>query len=295
VDGVTQLDIFAAAEPGTELAVFTFAETGQEIQTVVIDGSVWLVAPPIARTLGHRDAADMLRSLDADEKGTHVVRTPGGDQRVSIISEPGLWRAITVRRKSAVKDRGMRDQIDRFQRWVFHEVIPAAIRGEVVPQPREPERLSRSELARRWYEAELEVERTALERDEAREQLAIAAPKASAWDVLASTDGDMSVRRAAFVLNRDPNISTGQNRLFDWMRDNGWVDKRNTPYQSHEKHVRLRIYTNDGHTKHQVRVTAPGLELLHRRLGGVERLTNLMLVEPSDPPAIPRQRQPGAT
>jgi anti-repressor protein len=136
---VTQLDIFGSSNAqgvASGLRTFTFAETGEEFQAVVIDGSAWLVAAPIARALSYRDAADMVRSLDADQKGTHTVRTPGGEQRLYVISEPGLWRVITNRRKGAVKDARLRERIERFQRWVFHEVIPAAVRGDDPNKPR---------------------------------------------------------------------------------------------------------------------------------------------------------------
>jgi DNA-damage-inducible protein D len=142
--------------------------------------------------------------------------------------------------------------------------------------------LDELEVARRYVRT-LEEKRAAIARAEVAETaLAIAAPKATAWDVLASADGDMDVRTAAYVLNRDPHISTGQNRLFDWLRDAGWIDHRKIPYASHEKHVRLRVYQHEGHTKQQVRITAEGLRLLHRRLGGTAPLSSLMPDEPDD-------------
>lgn len=38
--------------------------------------------------------SDLTRSLDDDEKGTHIMRTPSGDQEMSIVSEAGLYRGI---------------------------------------------------------------------------------------------------------------------------------------------------------------------------------------------------------
>jgi DNA-damage-inducible protein D len=118
--------------------------------------------------------------------------------------------------------------------------------------------------------------------EQTRAQLEIAGPKADAWDTLAAKNGDMSVRRAAFVLNRDPNISTGQNRLFRWLRENRWIDGKKIPYAAHEKHVRLRIYTHEGHDKQQVRVTVQGLALLVRRLGGSTRAADLITQDDID-------------
>jgi DNA-damage-inducible protein D len=154
--------------------------------------------------------------------------------------------------------------------------------------PAQRRELTNRELAQMVIEEADRADRAEAVAARRTEQLAIAAPKADAWEVLAAATGDMSVREAAFVLNRDANISTGQNRLFNTLKDLGWIDKRRVPYASHEKHVRLRVYTyedrdtGESHTAQQVRVTAEGLRLLHKRLGGAEPLSHLM---PLDPPA----------
>lgn len=54
--------------------------------------------------------------LDDDEKGTAIVSTPGGEQEVLTVNEPGLYRLIFKCRKKVAK---------RFQRWVFHDVLPS--------------------------------------------------------------------------------------------------------------------------------------------------------------------------
>ena len=53
--------------------------------------------------------------LEEDEKGAHIVSTPGGDQELLVISEPGLYRLLSRSRKPEAK---------RFTHWVFHEVLP---------------------------------------------------------------------------------------------------------------------------------------------------------------------------
>ena len=50
----------------------------------------WFVASDIAKDLGYRDAHNLARILDEEEKGTRVVSTPSGSQEMTVINESGL-------------------------------------------------------------------------------------------------------------------------------------------------------------------------------------------------------------
>ena len=89
-----------------QLSVFNFRST--EVRTVVIDGEVWFVASDVAKALQYRDARDMTRLLDSDEKGTHIVRTPSGDQEMIVINESGMYHAVLKSRKPEAKRTGGR-------------------------------------------------------------------------------------------------------------------------------------------------------------------------------------------
>ena len=100
---------------------------GADVRIVTVAGAPWFVAADIAAILGYRGAPDLTRGLDDDEKGTHIVRTLGGAQTVTIISEPGLFSAILRSRVPAAK---------QFKRWVTHTVLPQIRRtGEYSPAP----------------------------------------------------------------------------------------------------------------------------------------------------------------
>lgn len=79
--------------------------------------------------------------LEADEKGTVIVSTPGGEQEMLTVTEPGLYRLIFKSHKPVAK---------RFQRWVFHEVLPSLRRTSKyqVQKPAQPHntRLTLDEL-----------------------------------------------------------------------------------------------------------------------------------------------------
>lgn len=97
-------------------SVHSFEFPTNQLRVVMIDDEPWFAAPDVARALDYRTANDMTRILDEDEKGTQIVRTPGGDQEVSVISESGLYSAILRSRKPEAK---------RFRKWVTSEVLPA--------------------------------------------------------------------------------------------------------------------------------------------------------------------------
>lgn len=96
--------------------VIQFSFDGREVRTLLIDEQPWFVAADVASSLEYRIAGDMTRNLDEDEKGTQIVRTPGGEQGMLVINESGLYSAILRSRKAEAK---------RFKKWVTSEVLPA--------------------------------------------------------------------------------------------------------------------------------------------------------------------------
>ncbi|MDV6376233.1 BRO-N domain-containing protein [Deinococcus arenicola] len=88
---------------------------GQEIRATGRDGEFWFVASDVAKLLGYRDAANLVRRLDEDEKGTHSVSTPGGSQELSVVNESGLYAAILGSKREGAKP---------FRRWVTHDLLP---------------------------------------------------------------------------------------------------------------------------------------------------------------------------
>ena len=100
----------------TDTALTPFHYGDEQVRTYEEDGQVWFIATDIARILGHRDATDATRGLDADEKGTKIVRTLRGEQKLTSVSEAGLYTILVRARVEAVKP---------FRRWVTHEVLPS--------------------------------------------------------------------------------------------------------------------------------------------------------------------------
>ncbi|MGB2103000.1 MAG: BRO-N domain-containing protein [Luminiphilus sp.] len=89
---------------------------GHEIR-VVCDGDdkPWFVAGDVSSTLEYSRTADMLRMTRDNERTQLVMETGGGSQTVTLINEPGLYRAVFNSRAEAA---------EKFQDWVYHEVLP---------------------------------------------------------------------------------------------------------------------------------------------------------------------------
>lgn len=235
---------------------------GQAVRVITDDnGDPWFVAADIAAILGYSITPAMVRRLDEDEKGMRPLHTPGGVQQMSVITEAGLYSAILG---SGVP--GARE----FKRWVTHELLPEVRRTGSYAVPQTPEQ--------RIAAALIEASALLAERDE---RIAELEPPARAWTALADATGDYSLRDAAQILDRDPDIRTGQNRLGQYLRQIGWLDKRGIPYQRAVEvgYVRSRVRTYS-HPRTgeqmvgepQVRVTGKGLTWLHKHLGGTEPL-----------------------
>lgn len=96
--------------------VIPFDFESHEVRTLLIDDQPWFVASDVALALQYREAKDMTRNLDDDEKGRQIVPTLGGQQTLNVINESGLYSAILRSRKAEAK---------RFKKWVTGEVLPA--------------------------------------------------------------------------------------------------------------------------------------------------------------------------
>lgn len=253
----------------SELEVFQFPATGAGVRTVLVDGEPWFVAADVCAVLGYGGGGrNAVGRLPERMKGVEEINTPGGLQKVTTISEAGVYRLVM---------RSNLPQAEAFQDWIAEDVIPQIrMTGRYEPVP---------QLPQTYAQALRELASTVERAEEAERALAVAEPKAEAWEVLASSEGDYAVREAAFILNRDPGIDTGQNRLFRLLREWKLIDQHKRPYAAHARHVRLRAThffneaTGEDEVSTQVRITIEGLRYLHKRMGGVKQL---QIVFPSE-------------
>lgn len=230
---------------------------GQAVRVITDEhGEPWFVAKDVCAILGIENHRDALARLDDDEKGVGTTDTPGGPQQVTTVNEPGVYGLTWTSRKPGAAD---------FRRWIKHDVVPTIARTGSYGSP--------SFDLTRMEDVALLVQAAATAVQRVREL----EPPAQAWQAMAESSGDYSLRDAAQILDRDPSIKTGQNRLGQYLRQIGWLDKRGIPYQRHvdlgriQSRVRTYKHPRTGETvtaDPQVRITIKGLGDLHKLLGG---------------------------
>ena len=98
-----------------ELQIFENNNFGS-IRAIERDGETWFVAKDVCDCLDLGNNRQAITRLDDDEKDVIAIDTLGGMQKMSIISESGLYAFTLTSRKPEAKE---------FKRWVIHEVIPS--------------------------------------------------------------------------------------------------------------------------------------------------------------------------
>lgn len=193
-----------------EIQIFHSAQFGQ-VRTVIKDDQPWFVASDVCKALELDKTWNALQRLDADEKGTTSISTPGGKQDMSIINEPGLYALVLGSRKP---------EAHAFKRWITHEVLPDirkrgmyATGGFVEKAINDPDSMIQM---LREYKAEKE-RREALEY-----QMLLDAPKVLFAESVEGSRQNILIGELAKLLKQN-GVNIGQNRLFERLRKEGYL------------------------------------------------------------------------
>lgn len=203
------------------------------------DGQPWFVAKDVCAALDIQATA--ASRLDEDEKGLRLTQTPGGNQQVLCVTEPGFYRLVLRSRKPEAK---------AFQRWVTHDVLPAlrADGAYVAASATDDEDIliarALKAVDRRLREANEENDRLKAENRELR-------GKAGLYDAwVDDADGLISVTRAGKLL-KGMDATMGSKRLRELLRRDGYIERRSlscTVKAIEPGYMRERLVTvPDGH------------------------------------------------
>lgn len=260
-----------------EIQPFEFE--GNKVRALADGDEVMFVASDIAKILGYRDAAALTRTLDDEEKGTRPIDTHGGTQTMTVISEPGLYKAILQRQTGRMEVEVTREFVKRFQRWVTHEVLPSIRRtGGYIPAGDADS--DEDIMARAVLVAQKTIERKNQQLQAKDEQIRELEPKAKALDDFTNVPDALLVRDAAKLLSNDSNIQIGEHELRQWLVDNGWIYRQsNQSWCAASSRVRqghMVMVSSRSHGIHKdgtpfaypptPKLTRKGLALIHQRL-----------------------------
>ena len=206
-----------------DLKIFTNEEFG-EIRTSLVNSEPMFCLSDICKSLGLSQPSKVKERLN--EKGVRTIPTltSGGEQNLLYINEPNLYKAIFQSRKESA---------ERFTEWVTSEVLPSIRKngGYIAGQ----ETLSDDELLSK---ALLVAHNKIAERDKIIEQkqarIEQMKPKAIFADAVATSRTSILIGDLAKLICQN-GYQIGQKRLFEWLRNNGYLCKsglsRNMPMQ----------------------------------------------------------------
>lgn len=196
-------------------SIIPFEFHGTTVRTMTGEnGEPLFVASDVAKVLGYSTTAAMTRTLEDDEKGVQILHTLGGDQKMTTLTEPGLYSAILRSRVEGARE---------FKRWVTHEVLPSLRRHGAYMTPATLEKVMQDPDFTIGLLNALKSEQEARRALEA--QAAADRPKVVFADAVATSKTSILVGELAKIL-RGNGVSMGQNRLFEWMRANGFLVRR---------------------------------------------------------------------
>lgn len=193
-----------------ELQIFNSEEFG-EIRTVTIDNEPWFVGKDVAEALGYAEPRSAVsKKVEEADRGVAEMETPSGKQNMTIINESGLYALIFGSKLESAK---------RFKHWVTSEVLPAIRKHGVYAVD---ELLNDPEMAIKAFTA-LKEEREKnkkLQTDVDRMK-----PKEIFADAVSASQTSILIGDLAKILKQN-GINTGQNRLFETLRKDGYPIKQ---------------------------------------------------------------------
>lgn len=203
----------------TELQIFKNPDFG-EIRTIEKDGEPWFVGKDVAAALGYSNTKDALsRHVDTEDKyqgeGVAFPDPHGVLQYPTIINESGLYSLVLSSKLPTAK---------KFKRWVTNEVIPSIRKhgAYMTPETLEKVLLSPDTLMQLAQNLKDEQEkRKALEA-----QIESQKPAVLFTGAVETSKTSILIGELAKMLKQN-GVNIGQNRLFEWLRQNGYLIKRN--------------------------------------------------------------------
>ena len=190
-----------------------------EVRTIQKDGEPWFVLRDVCNVLGLGTPARVAERLDTDEVSqTHITDSMGRQQETTIINESGLYNVILRSDKPEAKP---------FRKWVTSEVLPTIRRHGMYATPDTVEKmLADPDTTIKLLETikQERAARLALEAQAEADKL-----KVLFADAVSASHSSILVGDLAKLL-RQNGVEIGQNRLFRFLREKGYLCSQGERY-----------------------------------------------------------------
>ena len=241
-----------------EIKTFANAEFGS-VRTMEIEGEPYFVGKDVAEILGYSNTRDALaRHVDNEDKAGVGIHDGSQMREVVAVNESGLYSLILSSKLPNAK---------KFKRWVTSEVLPSIRKHGAYMTDQTLEQALTSPDFLIQLATQLKEEKEQRKRLEAKVEQD--KPKVLFADSVSASKSSILVGELAKILKQN-GVDTGQFRLFAWLRENGYLIKRegsdyNMPTQKSAEmglfEVKQTIITHsDGHitTNKTPKVTGKG-------------------------------------
>ena len=209
-----------------ELQIFNNEEFG-EVRTVVLNSEPMFCLADVCKALDIKNATDVAKRLDDDERTRLNLGRQG---ETNFVTESGLYAVILRSDKPNAK---------KFRKWVTSEVLPSIRKngGYIAGQ----ETLSDEELLSKALmvaQRKIDEKNNIIAMQDSRIQGMI--PKEIFADAVATSHTSILIGDLAKLICQN-GYQIGQKRLFDWLRENGYLVKNGS-----SKNMPLQRYVEQG-------------------------------------------------
>lgn len=233
----------------------------QQVRTVVRDGEPWFVGKDVAIVLGYGNTKDALLSHIDEEDRAILQRSENAtfeipNRGLTIINESGLYSLIVASKLPTAKD---------FKRWVTSEVLPTIRKhGAYMDMDVIEKTLTNPDFI---IQLATTLKEEKQRRMEAEAKIAADEHKVDFYDAVGNTSATLTVERFAKLVTEKLGINTGRNRMFQWLRKNGFLQANNMPYQRYINNGWFKTYEviKAGHAFTVPSITGKGQQKLFEK------------------------------
>lgn len=216
------------------LEIFKNEEFG-EIRTLIKNNEPWFVGKDICNLFGDTNHSRSLGRLEEEDKRTvEIVDTMGRLQKAIAINESGLYALLFAMQPQKTNKDGVQDaypietierisKSKKFKHWVTSEVLPSIRKHGAYMTDETVERAITDPDFLIQLATNLKEERAKRELAEAKNERN--KPKVLFADSVEASENSCLVGELAKLISQN-GYDIGQNRLFAWLRENGYLIKR---------------------------------------------------------------------